>query len=155
MPTLAPGNAAPPFSLLDQEGNTVTLADYAGRKLLLYFYPKADTPGCTKQACSVRDHRADLADLGIAVIGISPDPPERQKKFDEKYSLGFPLLSDADHRVAEAYGVWGEKSMYGRLLHGITRSSFLVDERGVLTHVWYRVKPEETVTRAREALQRP
>jgi peroxiredoxin Q/BCP len=152
MPTLKPGDAAPPFSLLNQDGNPVTLTDFAGRRLLLYFYPKADTPGCTKQACSVRDHRADLAELGIGVVGISPDSPERQKQFDEKYGLGFPLLSDADHRVAEAYGVWGEKSMYGKLLHGITRSSFLVDARGVLTHVWYRVKPEDTVARAREAL---
>jgi len=152
MPTLKPGEAAPPFDLVDQDGQTVKLADFRGRKLLVYFYPKADTPGCTKQACSVRDHRADLVGLGVAVAGISPDAPEEQKKFDEKYGLGFPLLSDADHPAADAYGVWGEKSLYGKLFHGVTRSSFLVDENGRLTHVWYNVKPEDTVPKAREAV---
>ena len=152
MVTLKAGEAAPSFALLDQQEKTVKLSDFRGRKLLVYFYPKADTPGCTKQACSVRDHRADLTGLGIAVVGISPDKVESQREFDEKYGLGFPLLSDGDHRVAEAYGVWGEKSMYGKLLHGITRSSFLVDENGTITHVWYKVKPEETVAKAQEAL---
>ena len=152
MPTLKPGDAAPKFELLDQSGKKVGLSDFKGRKLLVYFYPKADTPGCTKQACSVRDHRADLNDLGIAVVGISPDTPEEQKKFDEKYGLGFPLLSDLDHSVADAYGVWRDKSMYGRVFKGITRSSFLVDELGRITHVWYNVKPQDTVPKAREAL---
>ena len=152
MPTLKPRDAAPEFELLDQSGKKVGLSDFKGRKLLVYFYPKADTPGCTKQACSVRDHRADLNDLGIAVVGISPDTPEEQKKFDEKYGLGFPLLSDLDHSVADAYGVWRDKSMYGRVFKGITRSSFLVDERGRITHVWYNVKPQDMVPKAREAL---
>jgi len=152
MPTLKPGDAAPEFELLDQNGKKVGLSGFRGRKLLVYFYPKADTPGCTKQACSVRDHRADLNDLGIAVVGISPDAPEKQKKFDEKYNLSFPLLSDLDHTVADAYGVWRDKSMYGRVFKGITRSSFLVDERGKITHVWYNVKPQDTVPKAQEAL---
>ncbi len=152
MPTLKPGDAAPKFVLLDQNGKKVRLSDFRGRKLLVYFYPKADTPGCTKQACSVRDHRADLTDLGIAVVGISPDSPEKQKKFDEKYGLGFPLLSDLDHAVADAYGVWRDKSMYGRVFKGITRSSFLVDEGGKITQVWYNVKPQDTVPKVREAL---
>jgi peroxiredoxin Q/BCP len=152
MPTLKPGDAAPSFELLDQNGKKVGLPSFKGRKLLVYFYPRADTPGCTKQACSVRDHRADLADLGIGVAGISPDPPEKQRKFDEKYSLGFPLLSDPEHAVADAYGVWRDKSVYGRVFKGITRSSFLVDERGKITHVWYNVKPQDTVPKAREAL---
>jgi peroxiredoxin Q/BCP len=152
MPTLKPRDAAPEFELLDQSGKKVGLSDFRGRKLLVYFYPKADTPGCTKQACSVRDHRADLNDLGIAVVGISPDTPEKQKEFDEKHGLGFPLLSDLDHSVADAYGVWRDKSMYGRVFKGITRSSFLVDERGRITHVWYNVKPQDMVPKAREAL---
>jgi len=140
MPTLKLGDAAPSFALLDQNGRKVKLSDFTGKRLLVYFYPKADTPGCTRQACSVRDHRADLSDLGIAVVGISPDTPEKQKKFDEKYGLGFPLLSDVDHTV------------YGRVFKGITRSSFLVDERGKITHVWYNVKPQDTVPKARQAL---
>lgn len=152
MPTLKPGDAAPSFALLDQDGKKVRISDFKGRKLLVYFYPKADTPGCTRQACSVRDHRADLSDLGIAVLGISPDTPEKQRKFDEKYGLGFPLLSDVDHTVADAYGVWRDKSMYGRVFKGITRSSFLVDERRKITHVWYNVKPQDTVPKARQAL---
>ncbi len=153
MATLAPGDRAPEFSLLDQQGRHVNLADFRGRTLLVYFYPKADTPGCTRQACAVRDHRADLTGLGIAVVGISPDRPEAQRKFDEKYGLGFPLLSDADHRVAEAYGVWQTKKLYGRESKGIVRSSFLVDGEGRITHTWYKVKPEETVVVAEEALR--
>lgn len=152
MATLKQGDLAPDFMLKDQHGNEVRLADFRGRTLLVYFYPKADTPGCTKQACSVRDHRQDLAELGVAVVGISPDPPDAQRKFDEKYGLGFPLLSDTDHRVAEAYGVWGEKQRAGRVTQGITRSSFLVDGEGKVTHVWYGVKPEDTVPKAQQAL---
>lgn len=152
MPKLNPGDQALPFALKDQEGKVVSLADFQGRKLLLYFYPKADTPGCTKQACSIRDGREDLASLGVAVVGVSPDDPGRQKKFDGKYGLGFPLLADADHAVAEAYGVWGEKSMYGKKVQGITRSSFLIDEEGKIIQAWYKVKPEDTVPKARQAL---
>ena len=152
MAELKVGQKAPGFSLLDQQGKAVKLSDYKGQRVLVYFYPKADTPGCTKQACSLRDHRQELTALGVAVIGISPDAPEAQRKFDEKYGLGFPLLSDPDHTAAEAYGVWGEKSMYGRKFMGITRSSFLVNGAGVLTHVWYKISPEQTAPEAQRAL---
>ena len=119
---------------------------------MLFFYPKALTSGCTKQACSVRDARTELADLGVTGLGISPDPVDLQKKFDTKHSLGFPLLSDPDHAVAEAYGVWGEKSMYGKKYMGIIRSAFLIDEGGKIMQAWYKVSPEQTVPKAREAL---
>ncbi|MBN2324136.1 MAG: thioredoxin-dependent thiol peroxidase [Spirochaetes bacterium] len=153
MPLLEKGDTAPLFELEDQDGRTVSLSDFKGRKVLLYFYPKADTPGCTKQACSVRDNMGSLRTLGIAVLGISPDQPARQKKFDEKYNLGFPLLSDPDHEAAEKYGVWGEKSMYGKKLWGILRSSFLVDENGLIVDRWYKVKPLDTVWKATAALE--
>jgi len=154
MARLAPGDAAPEFKLLDQHGDTVKLSDFQGRKLLVYFYPKADTPGCTRQACSVRDARGELAALGLAVVGISPDPPGRQKKFDDKYGLTFPLLADPDHAVAAAYGTWGEKSRYGRKYQGIIRSAFLIDEAGKIHEAWYQISPEETVPKARLALER-
>jgi len=152
MARLSPGDRAPSFSLCDQNGKTVKLSDYKGKKLLVYFYPKAMTSGCTKQACDIRDHRQNLSALGVAVVGISPDEPEKQKEFDEKYSLGFPLLSDPDHKVAEAWGVWGERSMYGKKFEGIVRSSFLVDEKGAVTHTWYNVKPLDTAPKAQQAL---
>ena len=150
---LEPGDPAPDFALLDQDGETVRLLDYRGRKVLLYFFPKADTPGCTAQSCSVRDHRQDLGTLGVEVLGISPDPPEDQAAFDRKYSLGFPLLSDPDHAVAEAYGTWGERTRSGKATMGIIRSSFLVDEEGWIQAAWYAVKPEDTVPKALGALE--
>jgi peroxiredoxin Q/BCP len=152
MTRLQPGDLAPPFELPDQDGRPVSLMAFRGRKLLLYFYPKADTPGCTTQACTIRDARSELESLGVAAVGISPDPPPAQKKFDAKYTLGFPLLSDADHRVAEAYGVWGEKKMYGRTTQGIIRSAFLIDEEGRISQAWYQVKPADTVALATRAL---
>jgi peroxiredoxin Q/BCP len=152
MAELKVGDKAPGFSLKDQDGKTVSLADFKGRKLLIYFYPKADTPGCTKQACSVRDAVTELAEHNVAAVGISPDPPASQKKFDGKYHLGFPLLSDPDHEVAQTYGAWGKKSMYGKIYEGIIRSSFLVDEKGRIAQVSYKVKPEDTVGNAKEAL---
>jgi peroxiredoxin Q/BCP len=155
MAPLKAGDPAPDFSLLDQDGKRTGLADFKGRRLLVYFYPKADTPGCTAQACSLRDHRQDLARLGLAVVGLSPDRPEDQKKFDDKYKLGFPLLADEDHAVAEAWGVWGEKSSFGKKTWGILRSSFLVDEQGRITHAWYNVKPEDTFPKAEAALKAP
>jgi len=148
MRELQPGDPAPPFSLPDQDGMTVSLADFAGRKLLIYFYPKANTTGCTAQSCAVRDAREDLSGLGVATVGISPDPPKAQKAFDLKYSLGFPLLADTDHAVAEAYDVWREKSMYGKKYLGILRSSFLVGEDGRILEAWYKVSPADTVPNA-------
>lgn len=142
---LQTGDPAPDFSLSDQDGAIHTLADYRGRKLLIYFYPRADTPGCTRQSCAVRDAGSELEGRSVAAVGISPDTPQAQKKFDDKFELGFPLLADADHQVAEAYGVWGERKRYGRTYLGINRSSFLVDEAGNLEAVWYGVKPEATV----------
>jgi len=153
MPALEPGDEAPGFVLEDQHGGTVRLADFLGRRVLIYFYPKADTPGCTKQACSVRDERQELKEVGVVAVGISPDEPEVQKKFDKKYGLGFPLLSDPDHTVAQAYGVWGEKKMYGRTSMGIIRSSFLIDEQGKVIQAWYEVSPADTVPKAQKALE--
>ncbi|HET6712369.1 MAG TPA: thioredoxin-dependent thiol peroxidase [Actinomycetota bacterium] len=149
---LEPGDAAPAFALSDQHGATVRLDDFRGRKLLIYFYPEADTPGCTTQSCDVRDHRSELAGLGVDVVGISPDEPAKQLAFDEKYSLGFPLLADTDHAVAEAWGTWGEKQRYGKTYIGITRSSFLIDEDGLVERAWYRVKADQTVPKAKDAL---
>jgi peroxiredoxin Q/BCP len=153
MAVLEKGMEAPDFTLQDQDGNQVSLSEQRGKKVLVYFYPKADTPGCTKQACSVRDAKSSLAENQIAAFGISPDMPGKQKKFDDKYSLGFQLLSDADHAVADAYGAWGEKSMYGKKYMGIIRSSFLIDEQGKILEVWYRVKPQDTVPNALQALE--
>jgi thioredoxin-dependent peroxiredoxin len=152
MEQLRVGDKAPAFDLEDQHGTRVKLADYRGQKLLVYFYPKASTPGCTAQSCSVRDARRDFTKKGVAVLGVSPDKPSTQKKFDEKYSLGFPLLADTEHAMAEAYGVWGEKSMYGRKYFGIIRSSFLIDEKGRIAGAWYKVSPDDTVPEALAAL---
>jgi len=149
---LKAGDRAPDFALEDQNGEVVRLSDYKGKKLLLYFYPKADTPGCTTQACSIRDSSADLTKRDVAALGISPDMPKAQKKFDDKYGLDFPLLSDPDHKVADAYGAWGEKSMYGKKYDGIIRSSFLIDEKGKVLQAWYKVSPADTVPSALEAL---
>ena len=147
---LRPGEPAPTFSLPDQSGNDVSLADFRGRRVLVYFYPKADTPGCTAQACGLRDVAASVGDT--AILGISPDPPKRLAAFDHKYGLGFTLLSDADHSVAEAYRVWVPRSMYGRSYMGIERSAFLVDEHGALSHVWYKVAPAATAQNLLQAL---
>jgi peroxiredoxin Q/BCP len=155
MTTLTTGDAAPGFTLTDQHGNTVRLQDFRGRKVLVYFYPKADTPGCTTQSCDLRDHREGLAELSVDVIGISPDGPAAQLAFDEKFGLGFPLLADTDHTVAEAWGTWGGRSMYGKTFMGIIRSSFLVDEDGLIVRAWYKVRPKDTVPRALEALAQP
>ena len=141
---LKTGDKAPAFTLLDQDGNKVKLSDFKGRKVLVYFYPKADTPGCTKQACGLRDVMPKVGDT--VVLGISPDKPAKQKKFDDKYSLGFPLLADEDHAVAEAFDVWTEKSMYGRKYMGILRSAFLIDEKGKIAEAWYKVSPQDTAT---------
>jgi peroxiredoxin Q/BCP len=148
---LAVGDKAPAISLLDQHGDTVKLSSFKGRKVLVYFYPKADTPGCTTQSCLLRDIAGDIGDT--AILGISPDLPAKQLKFDEKYTLGFPLLSDPEHTVSEAYGVWGEKKNYGRTYLGIIRSAFLVDEKGKLEQVWFKVSPKDTPTKLLKALE--
>jgi thioredoxin-dependent peroxiredoxin len=152
MVELEPGDEAPPFALLDQHGNLVHLEDHRGRKLLVYFYPEADTPGCTRQSCALRDRRQELTGIGADVVGISPDPPPKQLAFDEKYGLGFPLLADEDHAVAGAYGTWGAHQEDDDRWTGIIRSSFLVDEHGRIERAWYRVKPEDTVPNALTAL---
>ncbi len=152
MTKLEAGDTAPAFALRDQHGETVRLADFKGRKLLVYFYPEADTSGCTTQSCDVRDHRGELTDLGVDVLGISPDEPVKQLAFDEKFSLGFPLLADTNHLVAEAWGTWGEMKVYGKTYIVITRSSFLIDEDGRVQEAWYRVKADQTVPKAKDAL---
>jgi len=152
MSELSPGDTAPTFELLDQAGRAVALEGFQGRRVLVYFYPKADTPGCTTQSCAVRDARENLAGLGVDVLGISPDQPEDQAAFDEKFSLGFPLLSDPDHAVADAWGVWGEKSKDGETYMGIVRAAFLVDEDGRIERTWYQVAPGDTVPNVRSAL---
>ncbi len=139
---LAPGATAPPFELIDQHGNHVRLSSFKGRKVLVYFYPKADTPGCTTQSCGLRDVADDIGDT--VVVGISPDLPAKLAKFDEKYGLGFTLLSDPEHVTAEAYGVWGEKSMYGKKYLGIIRSAFLIDEKGTVEASWPKISPKDT-----------
>jgi thioredoxin-dependent peroxiredoxin len=137
------GDTAPDFTIPDQHGDPVTLSALRGNPVVLYFYPKADTPGCTTQACGVRDHEADYADAGATVLGVSPDPVKKITKFVDKFDLGFPLLSDEDHSVAEEYGVWVEKSMYGRTYMGNERTTFVIGPDGVITHVFRKVKPAE------------
>ena len=142
MAELKTGDKAPAISLHDQDDKTVKLSGYKGRKVLVYFYPKADTPGCTAQACGLRDILPKIGDT--AVIGISPDKPAKQKKFDDKYTLGFPLLADTEHEVAEAFDVWREKSMYGKKYMGIVRSAFLIDEKGKVQEAWPKISPKDT-----------
>ncbi len=133
------GKKAPAFSALDENGNTVSLSDFSGKKLVLYFYPKDDTPGCTAEACSLRDNYQDLLDKGYAVLGVSPDDSKKHTKFIAKYSLPFSLLADTDQAVCNAYGVWVEKSMYGRKYMGVARTTFVIDETGTLTEIIEKV----------------
>ena len=148
---LEPGQPAPAFSLVDQDGNEVSLAGLAGRKVLVYFYPRADTPGCTTQACGLRDVLGEVGD--VAVLGVSPDKPAAQKRFDEKYGLGFPLLSDPDKAVAQAFGAFGEKKMYGKVSMGIIRSAFLIGEDGAIEQAWYKISPKDTPLKLLAALR--
>jgi len=136
------GDPAPEFALPDQSGETVALADLRGRWVVLYFYPRADTPGGTTQACSVRDRSGEYAQHGARVLGISPDEVDAIAKFDDKYGLGFTLLADPDHAVADAYGVWGEKSMYGKKYMGVQRSTFVIDPDGKVARVFPKVQPK-------------
>ena len=151
MTTPAAGKKAPAIALLDQNGEQVKLGSFKGRRVLVYFYPKADTPGCTTQACGLRDIAGEIGDT--VILGISPDKPARLKKFDDKYGLGFTLLSDDEHAVAEAYGVWTLKKNYGKEYMGIVRSAFLIDEKGKIAEAWYKVSPKDTVTNLLAALK--
>jgi thioredoxin-dependent peroxiredoxin len=135
------GSKAPDFTLRADDGSEVTLSDLRGRKVVLYFYPKDDTPGCTTQACEFRDSLPRFEGVDAVVLGVSADSVESHEKFKEKFSLNFPLLADEDHEVSEAYGVWKERSMYGRKFMGIERSTFLIDESGVVAEAWRKVKP--------------
>ncbi len=143
MNTLKVGDKAPQFTLLDQHEQPVSLSQFAGKKVLVYFYPKALTPGCTTQACGLRDSKSELEELNIVVLGISPDLPKKLAQFVEKKALNFTLLSDEDHQVAEAFGVWGEKKFMGRTYDGIHRISFLVNEQGVIEQVFDKFKTGE------------
>ncbi len=146
------GQAAPDFELPDQDGRAVKLSDFRGQPVVVYFYPRADTPGCTTQACGVRDHRADYQLAGSVVLGISPDPVSKVKAFHEKYDLDFPLLADEDHAVADSYGVWAEKSMYGKTYFGNERTTFIVDADQKVAHVLRKVKPAEHDEQVLQAL---
>jgi len=150
---LKPRDQAPDFTLLDQHGQPFTLSKSLKQTKaphLVYFYPRADTPGCTTQACGLRDVAGDIG--GTTIVGISPDTPAKQARFDQKYGLGFPLLADEDHAVAEAYDVWGERSMYGKLYMGIIRSAFLVDPKGKVAQAWYKVSPKDTAANLLKSL---
>ncbi|MBX7453716.1 thioredoxin-dependent thiol peroxidase [Mycolicibacterium sp. 3033] len=151
-PRLEVGDTAPPFSLPDADGNTVELSDYKGRKVIVYFYPAASTPGCTKEACDFRDNLAELNDAGLDVVGISPDKPEKLAKFRDKEGLTFPLLADPDRTVLEAWGAYGEKTMYGKTVQGVIRSTFVVDEKGKIALAQYNIRATGHVAKLRRDL---
>ena len=152
MAQLKVGAKAPAFTLKDQRGKPVKLSDFKGKRVVVYFYPKADTPGCTTQSCSLSDAMPNLKKLKAVVLGISPDAPEKQKKFDEKYGLGFPLLADEDHAVASKFAAWGKKTLYGREYMGIVRSAFVISETGKVAATFYKVSPKDTVPKVLKAL---
>ncbi|RLK47708.1 thioredoxin-dependent thiol peroxidase [Microbacterium telephonicum] len=153
MPRLEPGTLAPAFSLIDQDGETVTRASLKGTRVILFFYPAAMTPGCTKEACDFRDSLAPLQAAGYTVVGISRDEPAKLREFRERDGLTYPLLSDPDHRVHSAYGAWGEKMNYGKVVEGVIRSTFVLDTRGRIEHALYNVKATGHVARLRTLLQ--
>ncbi len=153
MGKLEKNDLAPELNLVDQSGKLHTLADYKGGKLFVYFYPKASTPGCTTQSCNVQEAQPDFSSLNVKVVGISPDPPNKQKKFADKYELKFPLLCDEEKTVAQAFGVWGEKKLYGKEYMGIIRSSFLINEEGKIIESWYKVSPKDTVPKVMKVLK--
>ena len=150
---LAAGDKAPAFSLPDADGNKVSLADYKGRRVVVYFYPAASTPGCTKQACDFRDNLHDLNEAGIDVVGISPDKPEKLAKFRDAEGLTFPLLSDPDRTVLTAWGAYGEKQLYGKTVTGVIRSTFVVDEKGKIAVAQYNVKAAHTTTNIQKMIK--
>ncbi len=148
---LAPGDRAPAFNLPDQEGNKLRLSSFKGRKVMVFFYPKANTGGCTTQACGLRDIATEIGDT--QVLGISPDEPSAQAKWDAKHEFGFPLLSDPDHAIADKYGVWGPKKLYGKEYEGIIRSAFLIGENGKVEQAWYKISPKATPEKLLAALE--
>ncbi len=150
---LKAGAPAPAFSLLSDRGTTVALKDLRGKKVVLYFYPKDDTSGCTTEACEFRDSWQSVQKAGAVVLGVSPDDVSSHARFRKKFDLPFPLLADEGHKVAEAYGAWGEKSMYGRKYHGILRTTFIIDDSGVVTRVFEKVKPKGHATEVLAALE--
>ena len=151
-PRLAVGDKAPAFSLPDANGNTVSLADYKGRKVIVYFYPAASTPGCTKEACDFRDNLSELNDAGLDVVGISPDKPTKLAKFSDDQNLTFPLLSDPDRKVLTSWGAFGEKTMYGKTVQGVIRSTFVVDEKGKIAVAQYNIRATGHVVKLRRDL---
>jgi peroxiredoxin Q/BCP len=152
MTRLATGDTAPDFTLPDADGNTVRLADFRGRNVVVYFYPAASTPGCTKQACDFRDNLAELNDAGFAVVGISPDQPAKLARFRDNEKLTFPLLADPDRTVLDAYGAYGEKLLYGKKVTGVIRSTFVVDPQGKISQALYNVKATGHVDKLRRDL---
>lgn len=150
MATLKEGSKAPVFKGEDQNGNTVSLADFKGRKVVLYFYPKDDTPGCTAQACNLRDNYSELLNKGFQVVGVSVDSVKSHKKFEKKYELPFPLIADEEKKVVEKYGVWGEKTMFGKKYMGIIRTTFLIDENGIIRKI---ITKPDTANHTQEVLE--
>jgi len=148
---LEPGAKAPAFTLPDADGNPVSLSSFAGGKVVVYFYPRDDTPGCTKEACQFNDALSQFEELGVPVIGISPDKGASHARFRDKYGLRFALLSDPDHGVMESYGAWGQKTLYGKVTTGVIRSTFLVDEKGKIARAWYHVKADGHAAKVLEA----
>jgi len=146
------GDKAPDFKVTDQYGKQVSLADFAGKKIIVYFYPKADTPGCTAESCNLRDNYEDLMGKGFEIIGVSPDKQEKQKKFTEKYKLPFTLLADEDKEVIKAYGAWGLKKMYGREYEGLLRTTYVIDEKGEIEQVFKKVKTKDHTAQILQAM---
>lgn len=152
MAYLAVGDKAPDFGVVDQDGELMHLDAFKGQKIILYFYPKADTPGCTAESCNLRDNFEDLTNKGFEIIGVSPDKPEKQKKFAEKYNLPFSLLADEDKKVIKAYGAWGLKKLYGREYEGLLRTTYAIDENGVIQKVFPKVKTKDHAAQIMEAM---
>ena len=153
MSELKPGQKAPDFTVSTDAGKKVKISDFKGKKIVLYFYPKDDTPGCTKEACAFRDGISEIRKRGAVVLGVSPDSVESHKKFRDKYELNFPLLADTDKKIVEAYGVWKEKSMYGKKYMGVERTTFVIDEAGKISHIFRKVKVEQHYDEVQEALK--
>jgi peroxiredoxin Q/BCP len=153
MPKLNPGDKAPDFSAIDQDGKVHALKDYRGKKVALYFYPKDMTSGCTKEACNLRDNFSTLRRRNIVVLGVSPDKEQSHKKFAEKYDLPFPLLVDSDKKIMKAYGAWGKKNLYGRIFNGVLRSTYVIDEKGVIQAFIGKVQTDDHASQILKAIE--